>query len=138
MQREKIYIYGRHAVEEAQAHAPHALKRVFTERKGAGQDGYVAIVDATKLLVPYSDFIAKHIPTHNTSIVLLAGLSDPHNVGAIIRSAAAFGSAAVLIPDHGQAPVTGTVVKTSAGMVFVSVYFVVGVCSVARSTAGLT
>ena len=39
-------------------------------------------------------------------------------MGAIIRSAAAFGISAVLIPEHNQAPVTGTVVKASAGMVF--------------------
>jgi 23S rRNA (guanosine2251-2'-O)-methyltransferase len=50
--------------------------------------------------------------------VLLDELTDPHNVGAIIRSAAAFGAAGVLIPSHNQAPITGTVVKTSAGMAF--------------------
>src|SRR5581483_3624265 len=45
-------------------------------------------------------------------------LTDPHNVGAIIRSAAAFGAAGVLIPSHNQAPITGAVVEASAGMVF--------------------
>ena len=45
-------------------------------------------------------------------------MQDPHNVGAVIRSAAAFGLAGVLIPPHNQAPVTGTVVKVSAGMTF--------------------
>jgi len=45
-------------------------------------------------------------------------LQDPHNVGAIIRSAAAFGISGVLIPEHNQAPITGAVVKTSAGMAF--------------------
>jgi 23S rRNA (guanosine2251-2'-O)-methyltransferase len=49
---------------------------------------------------------------------VLDELQDPHNVGAIIRSAAAFGALAVIIPEHNQAPVTGTVIKTSAGMVF--------------------
>ena len=45
-------------------------------------------------------------------------VQDPHNVGAVIRSAAAFGVKGVLIPPHNQAPVTGTVVKVSAGMAF--------------------
>ena len=45
-------------------------------------------------------------------------LQDPHNVGAIIRSAAAFGVSGVLMPEHNQAPITGAVVKVSAGMAF--------------------
>lgn len=52
----------------------------------------------------------------NPCFVLLDELQDPHNVGAIIRSAAAFGASAILIPEHNQAPITGAVIKTSAGM----------------------
>lgn len=51
-------------------------------------------------------------------LVLLDELQDPHNVGAIIRSAAAFGATAILMPEHDQVQVNSTVVKTSAGMVF--------------------
>jgi 23S rRNA (guanosine2251-2'-O)-methyltransferase len=56
--------------------------------------------------------------TDSTMLVLLDELTDPHNVGAIIRSAAAFGAAGVLLPSHNQAPITGAVVKASAGMAF--------------------
>jgi 23S rRNA (guanosine2251-2'-O)-methyltransferase len=56
-------------------------------------------------------------PAH-PCFVLLDELHDPHNVGAIIRSAAAFGASAILMPEHNQSPITGTVIKTSAGMVF--------------------
>lgn len=52
----------------------------------------------------------------NPCFVLLDELQDPHNVGAIIRSAAAFGASAILLPEHNQAPITGAVIKTSAGM----------------------
>jgi 23S rRNA (guanosine2251-2'-O)-methyltransferase len=48
----------------------------------------------------------------------LGEVQDPHNVGAVVRSAAAFGLRGVLIPKHRQAGVTGTVVKVSAGMAF--------------------
>ena len=45
-------------------------------------------------------------------------LQDPQNVGAVIRSSAALGISAVFIPEFNQAPVTGSVVKVSAGMAF--------------------
>ncbi len=50
--------------------------------------------------------------------ILLDELQDPHNVGAIIRSALAFGATGILMPEHDQVQVTSTVIKTSAGAVF--------------------
>lgn len=50
-------------------------------------------------------------------IVLLDELEDPHNVGAILRTADATGVHGVLIPKRRSAPLTGTVAKTSAGAV---------------------
>lgn len=47
--------------------------------------------------------------------VALDELEDPHNVGAIIRSAAAFGAQAVLIPERRSAQFTPTVEKVAAG-----------------------
>ncbi|MCX6702571.1 MAG: 23S rRNA (guanosine(2251)-2'-O)-methyltransferase RlmB [Candidatus Wolfebacteria bacterium] len=80
--------------------------------------GVIAIADTQSLVIDFRDFIEKLEPTKNTLLVILDELNDPHNVGAIIRSATAFGASGVLIPPHNQAPITGTVVKTSAGMVF--------------------
>ncbi len=80
--------------------------------------GVIAVTDPGSLMLDLKAFIANLRPTENTMLVLLDELTDPHNVGAIIRSAAAFGAAGVLIPVHNQAPITGTVVKTSAGMAF--------------------
>jgi len=50
-------------------------------------------------------------------VVLLDGVEDPHNLGAIIRSAHAAGAGAVLIPDRRAAGITETVVKASAGAI---------------------
>jgi 23S rRNA (guanosine2251-2'-O)-methyltransferase len=47
--------------------------------------------------------------------VALDEIEDPHNVGAIIRSAAAFGAQAVLIPERRSAGFTPTVEKVAAG-----------------------
>lgn len=48
-------------------------------------------------------------------IVALDGIQDPHNLGAIVRSAAAFGAHAVVIPGHRAASITPVVTKAAAG-----------------------
>lgn len=87
-----------------------------------GQDtahqGVIAIADPGGLLREFKDFASSLKDAPDTMVVLLDELTDPHNVGAIIRSAAAFGAAGVLLPAHNQAPITGAVVKSSAGMIF--------------------
>ncbi len=84
----------------------------------AVHQGIVAEIDTSLLMVDYEEFIRMHTVTNDTAFALLGELQDPHNVGAIIRSAAAFGVSAVLIPEHRQAQITGSVIKVSAGMVF--------------------
>ncbi len=80
--------------------------------------GVIVTMSLDKLLIPYKDFISKLEVTPDKCLVVLGELQDPQNVGAVIRSAAAFGIAGVLIPEHNQAPVNGAVVKVSAGMAF--------------------
>jgi len=84
----------------------------------ASHQGIVAGIFPLKLTVPYKEFKATLSKSPDTALLVLGEVQDPHNVGAVIRSAAAFGLAGVLIPPHNQAPVTGTVVKVSAGMAF--------------------
>ena len=147
--REKIYIYGKHSLEEALRNAPQSVKKVFfsttfddralvslAKRQGistaplaagkgrelAGRDavhqGVIALIDPVALMQPLHDFIASLDLAKNPAVALMAEVQDPGNVGAIIRSAAALGLSGVLIPEHRQAPVTGAVVKASAGMAF--------------------
>ncbi len=51
----------------------------------------------------------------NPCVVLLDGIEDPHNLGAIVRVAEASGAKAVLVPQRRSAQVSGTVSKVSAG-----------------------
>ncbi|HKL94550.1 MAG TPA: 23S rRNA (guanosine(2251)-2'-O)-methyltransferase RlmB [Clostridia bacterium] len=51
----------------------------------------------------------------NLLIVLLDGITDPHNLGAIMRSAECFGAHGIVIPRHRACGVNSTVLKISAG-----------------------
>jgi 23S rRNA (guanosine2251-2'-O)-methyltransferase len=48
-------------------------------------------------------------------LVMLDGVEDPHNLGAILRSAGAVGAGAVIIPERRAVGVTSTVAKAAAG-----------------------
>ena len=48
-------------------------------------------------------------------IIGMDGVTDPHNLGAIVRSAAAFGADGVVIPERRNASMTGSAWKASAG-----------------------
>ena len=99
----------------------------------ASHQGIVAGILAEKLMVSYKEFIRNIEVDNDVSLLILGEVQDPHNVGAVIRSAAAFGLSGVLIPPHNQAPVTGTVIKVSAGMAFrIPIVSISNVNSVAR------
>lgn len=84
----------------------------------AAHQGISGVVASQKLMRAYPTFLEDLSVTADTALVLLGEIEDPQNVGAIIRSAAAFGAAGVLIPAHRQAQITGSIVKVSAGMAF--------------------
>lgn len=50
-------------------------------------------------------------------VLILDGIEDTHNYGAILRTAAAVGISAVFVAKDRQAPINGTVFKTSAGAI---------------------
>lgn len=76
--------------------------------------GFVALLST----IEYSNFfdwIENIDLTQNPAVLLLDGIEDPHNLGAILRTAAAAGVSGVIVPTQHQSPVNATVFKTSAG-----------------------
>jgi len=80
---------------------------------GVGHQGVVAVTSA-KQYNELEDVIASKRGDYSL-IVVLDGVEDPHNLGAILRTADAAGANGVVIPERRAAAVTGTVTKASAG-----------------------
>ncbi len=83
-------------------------------QEGAVHQGIVAIA-APLEEVFIEDICNKYTNDENTCVVILDQVTDPHNVGAILRSAAAFNAKAVIIPERNGAPETGTLAKSASG-----------------------
>ena len=81
----------------------------------ASHQGVVAVASA-KTYAEVED-ILQHRRGRNALVVVLDGVEDPHNLGAIIRSADGAGADGVLIPERRAAGVTAVVAKASAGAV---------------------
>lgn len=137
-----MVIYGSRPVEELVRNAPHAIREVFvtdTARGGSlGVDAAIRTVDKNELdritdggnhqgiavrvaEFPFSSLDAIIAATEDeprARVVILDQVQDPQNLGAILRTAAAFGVHGVLIPKDRAATVTPAVVRASAGFAF--------------------
>jgi 23S rRNA (guanosine2251-2'-O)-methyltransferase len=79
----------------------------------ASHQGVVAVT-TSKQYADLDDLIEGKRGEHSL-IVVLDGVEDPHNLGAILRTADACGADGVVIPERRAAGITGTVTKSSAG-----------------------
>lgn len=81
---------------------------------GPDTQGVVAVVSATTYLE--LEELLEQLPKETTPFLLLLDeIEDPHNLGALVRSALCFGVHGTVIPKHHAATVNATTVKTSAG-----------------------
>lgn len=107
-----------HINELAQKHDVPLVKvpgaKIYNLVGKVNDQGFVAQLSAAKY-TPFFDWVETLVLSKNPAVLLLHGIEDPHNFGAILRSAAAAGIEAVIIPNQNQAPVNATVFKTSAG-----------------------
>lgn len=131
-------VYGRHPVEEILAVARDQVVRIVVDRDNRVDDldveGLRVIVDADELnlitrhgnhqgiAAELGEFRYAPLSTateiDSGCVVVLDQVQDPHNLGAVLRSAAALGAAAVIIPGDRAADVSDTVIRTSAGLAY--------------------
>ncbi|MDX2103998.1 MAG: 23S rRNA (guanosine(2251)-2'-O)-methyltransferase RlmB [Alphaproteobacteria bacterium] len=135
-----LWLWGLHAVEAALANPKRqVLRLVMTADVARGFDGrrlavspeVVERVVIDRLVGPQAvhqglamltqplDQPALHdllgVVDQRTRFLALDQVTDPHNVGAILRSAAAFGAAAVILPDRGAPAETAVLAKAASG-----------------------
>ena len=91
------------------------LQRTELDRMAgnAAHQGVVAVTSA-KQYSDLADVIAAKRGDYSL-IVVLDGVEDPHNLGAILRTSDAAGANGIVIPERRAAAVTGAVTKASAG-----------------------
>jgi 23S rRNA (guanosine2251-2'-O)-methyltransferase len=136
----QVRLWGRHAVEAALRNPARTHRKLWATREGiTSLDGelppdfpieYADVADLARLVArdaPHQGLVLECGPLEDVyladvlegdaarPVVVLDQVTDPHNVGAILRSAAAFGAAALVTQDRHAAPEGGVVGKSASG-----------------------
>ena len=131
--------WGKHAVAAALDNPERTVLKAWATREAAGfmqfpQDGPVTLSDVADLgrLVPndapHQGVVVEVQPLEDrwlgdmlgdaperAVLLVLDQVTDPHNVGAILRSAAAFGAVGIVTQDRHSPPESGVVAKAASG-----------------------
>jgi 23S rRNA (guanosine2251-2'-O)-methyltransferase len=133
-----LKFWGRHAVEAALDNPNRVVKKISITREALAtleipDDIAVVICDVADLgrviprdaphqgmvadVDPLPDIWLGEVLDQQTDrpLLLLDQVTDPHNVGAILRSAAAFDAAAIITQDRHAPPESGVVAKSASG-----------------------
>lgn len=143
-QSDTIWLFGLHAVRDALSNPRRTSRRlIVTPNAAAKLEQAIAasgltpeVADPRKFPAPLDPqsvhqgaaleaepldwgdlrrLCAPHRQDPVPLVVLLDRVTDPHNVGAILRSAEVFGARAVIAPRHHSAPETGALAKAASG-----------------------
>ena len=135
-----VRLWGRHAVEAALKNPDRVHRKLWATREGVESlDGelpqdfpleYADVADLARLVAkdaPHQGLVLECAPLEDmhldevldadasSPIIVLDQVTDPHNVGAILRSAAAFGASAIVTQDRHAPPEGGVIGKAASG-----------------------
>ena len=141
----EVLIWGIHPILETLRHHPGLVLEIITQARQASakQQEIIDLAQGQKIPVRHQPHLPlppgpppnhqgvvarlKGLPTYalqdllasdgllSPTLVALDSIQDPHNLGAIIRSAAAAGASGVIIPKDRSAPLEGAATKVAAG-----------------------
>lgn len=105
------------APQDAKRPRPDMVERRVIDKRlpeGAVHQGIAIECDAAEEVF-LSDIIVKSKLHDKITVVMLDQVTDPHNVGAILRSSCAFGAAALIVQTRHAPDMTGTLAKAACG-----------------------
>jgi 23S rRNA (guanosine2251-2'-O)-methyltransferase len=159
-----LWLYGRHAVAAALANPARKVKRVLATKNAADWLANAGVAEAAlarledarpeaidQILQPGAVHqglaaLVEDLPRarlkdvcdpaeRGRPVLVLDQITDPQNIGALFRSAAAFGARAVIVQDRRTPPLAGALAKAAAGAV--EIVPCVEVVNIARAIEGL-
>jgi 23S rRNA (guanosine2251-2'-O)-methyltransferase len=153
LNQEPYYIYGKHACHAALSNKRRKILKIIctSDNLALISKQYKDLVDIytskdlTKILpkdAVHQGIAVKTLPLmydnlenvdfqNNTRLAILDQVTDPHNLGSILRNAAAFGIEGIIIPIDNSPKECATIAKTSSGALeIVPIYRVVNLASV--------
>lgn len=86
------------------------------EKFGKNHQGIVAEIEEYKYVL-LNDLLSKIKNKEHVAVAILDGLEDPHNLGAILRTADATGIDGIIIPKNRSVSLNSTVAKVSTGAI---------------------
>ena len=135
----QLYIYGSHAVRAAVDNPKRHIKNLYLTENAAHELAETLAKRNIQAQISKSQQLASLLPpdavhqgmvleteplpepdladlaASGKLLVLIDQVSDPRNVGAILRAAAVFGAGGIILPRRNSPPPSGTLAKTASG-----------------------
>lgn len=117
--RKIFLLHGSKGLEEIKRAASGVPKKICSRdeldelTEGSLHQG--VLLEAGALPIRTASEWLPSVPTKDAIVILLDGIEDPHNFGAIVRSAAACGACGVIFTKDRSAPLSPAAVKSAAG-----------------------